>query len=60
MKHKKRVWLSEEAYKSAKVASALEGMKLTAYLDKKLCSDNIKPSRDLLEDKKWGYHGFLK
>lgn len=56
---KKQVWVTEEAYRAAKVASAAEGLKLTAYLDKKLCND----SKELIEGsvkKKEGYYGFLK
>ena len=58
MKKLKRVWVSEEAYKSAKVQSALEGLKLTSYLNKKLCDD----SKEVLVKKKEnkGYYGFIK
>lgn len=59
MKRKKQVWVSEDAYRSAKVESALQGLKLTQYLDKKLCTEKDEPIITVPK-KNTGYYGFLK
>lgn len=54
MKKLKRLWVSEEAYRRAKIEAAKSDSKLVDYLDKV-----INEKSESKEDKR-GYYGFLK
>ena len=53
MKKRRKVWISEEAYKQAKIAAAQSENKLIDYFDKVITGEEPKK-------KKRGYYGFLK
>jgi len=54
MKRGKRVWISDEAYRRAKIEAAKSESKLIDYFDKIVTGEEPK------KKEKGGYYGFLK
>lgn len=54
MKQRRKVWISDKAYKCAKIEAAKSESKLIDYFDKIITGEE-KP-----KEKKRGYYGFLK